>query len=369
MRVHPKQLIPGCLILKDVMGKTVHPIIPRNSVVEPIHISVLHKFQVPYVEVATKLVNGDPFKVDTSVEAIEKEDQEKQQEESETVSWSFFDYYVDRVKKTKELFEGWNKQSTLNISYIRELLFPLIQIGENLPKVLLELHHYTNKQDYFFHHIVATPVIAAFLAKKMKYDKNERFQIALAAYLSDLGMLMEEKHLYFKDGVLTEEEYERVQKHPILSYRLIDDLPYVSKNVKLGVLQHHERLDGSGYPLGVMNEKIHPFAKIIAVSDIFHAMTSERFYRKKQSPFKVIEELLNRQFGKLDMKIVDTLVDSIVFFSSGTKVRISNNETGTIVFIDQKNPTRPLIRLDSTQEIFNLNEHSDLYIDEVLMKD
>ncbi|GEL76315.1 HD-GYP domain-containing protein [Tenuibacillus multivorans] len=369
MKVHPKDLVPGCLLIKDVSGRTVFPIVPKNTVIEPIHIKILNDFQVPYVEVASKLVNGQLFKT-TEVDPSNTE-QEHQKEEKENKDakpgWSFYDYYVYTVKETKELFNQWEQQNQLDLVKIRNIIQPLVQIGENFADLLMEVHHYTDKQDYFYHHIVAVPVIAAFLAKKLKYNKNERLQIALAAYLSDLGMLKEDWHLYKKDGVLTDKEFERVKKHPVLSYRLIEQETYLSKDVKIAVLQHHERLDGSGYPLGIQHEKLHPFARIIAVSDMFHAMTSERVYRKKQSPFKAIEEMLNRQFGKLDMKIVRVLVNSIVFFSNGTKVRLTNSEIGEIVFIDQKHPTRPMIKMDKDHEIIHLLEHKDLYIEEVLM--
>ncbi|TFB21095.1 HD-GYP domain-containing protein [Filobacillus milosensis] len=364
MKVKPKQLVPGCLVTKDVMGKTVFPIVPKNTVIEPIHIKVLTDFQVPQIDVANRLVNGDPFQVEEVENTIEVEPKEKEDNREE---WSFYEHYVYAVKETMNLFKNWKDQPRLDLKKIRQLIQPLVHIGESNSEVLMELHHYTDKNDYFYHHIVAVPVIASFIAKKLGVDSNERKQIALAAYLCDIGMLKEDVHLYKKDGVLTNQEYERVKRHPVLSYRLIEHEPYLNKSIKVAVLQHHERLDGSGYPVGVQHDKLHKYARIIAVSDMFHAMTSERIYRKKQSPFKVIEEMMNRQFGKLDMKIVKALVDSIVYFSNGTKVRLTNNEVGEIVFIDQKNPTRPMIKKVDNQEIIHLLEHNELYIEEVLM--
>ncbi|RPF51143.1 HD-GYP domain-containing protein [Aquisalibacillus elongatus] len=366
MRVHPEKLVPGCLVTKDVMGQTIFPLIPKNTVIEPIHIKVLTDFQISYVEVASRLVNGELFKAqEVSKEESEEESTERQTSTKQTFL-TFYEQYVHVVKETKQLFSNWSQRPELDLSKIRQLIHPLIEKGESSSNVLMELHHYTDKNDYFYHHIVAMSVLSAFIAKKLKYNQNERMQIALAAYLSDIGMLKEDWHLYKKDGALTATEYERVKKHPILSYRMIEHEPYLSKNTKIAVLQHHERLDGTGYPLGVEHDHLHPYARIIAVSDMFHAMTSERHYRKKQSPFKVIEELLNRQFGKLDMKIVKTLVNAVVFFSAGTKVRLTNNETGEIVFVDQKYPTRPMVKKDGDQDIINLVNHRELYIEEVL---
>ncbi|WP_054754119.1 HD-GYP domain-containing protein [Piscibacillus salipiscarius] len=233
-------------------------------------------------------------------------------------------------------------------------------------EMLLELHHYNDKHDYIYHHMVANSIISGFIAKKLNYDHSDCMQVALAAYLSDIGMIKEGAYFYKKDGVLTEAEYEKVQKHPIVSYRMLEHEPFLSRNIKLAVLQHHERLDGSGYPLGVKEDKLHSFARIIAVSDMYHAMTSERLYRKKQSPFKVIEEMMNEFLGKLDLKIIEALVQSIVYFSNGTRVRLTNNEIGEIVFVDERHPTRPMVKSESNDEIIQLVNHQDLYIEEII---
>lgn len=369
MKVHPRELVPGCLIIKDVMGKTTYPIIPKNTVVEEEHIEVLLKFQIPYVDVAKKLVNGKIYRPkEVYKDAKKQKPVTKKKEVSAIIPKrleSFYDHYVEAVRQTKELFQNWDEHSEIDLVSIRNMLFPLIELSENQTDIIIQLHHYTDKHDYFFHHIVSMSVLSAYLAKHLKYDKNERLQIALAAYLSDIGMLSIDKDLYFKERVLTEEEFEQVKKHPILSYRLIEHSKFLSNNVKLAILQHHERLDGTGYPLKLTNEKIHPFAKIIAVSDTFHAMTSERFYKKKKSPFKVVEELRKHQFGKLDMKIIMELMNCFVKFSTQRNVRLSNNEVGKIVFIDQNNPTRPIIQLENKQ-LINLVEYQELYIDEVL---
>lgn len=98
---------------------------------------------------------------------------------------------------------------------------------------------------------------------------------------------------------------------------------------------------------------------------MYHAMTSERVYRKKQSPFKVIEALQQDQFSKLDPRVVQVFVDAIANFSIGTRIVLSNEQVGEIVFIDQKQPTRPIIRLDNG-EIITLSNHHNLHIKEIV---
>lgn len=147
---------------------------------------------------------------------------------------------------------------------------------------------------------------------------------------------------------------------------MIEQQPTVSHAAKLGILQHHERVDGSGYPLGLKKNKIHRFARIIAVCDIYHAMISERYYKDKQSPFLVIDELHREQFSKLDPQIVQTFIESLINLSTGVHVRLSNGQTGVIVFIQPNAPTRPIVKLDANGDMIALQDNPDLFIAETL---
>ena len=122
------------------------------------------------------------------------------------------------------------------------------------------------------------------------------FQIGLAGVLADSGMSRLNPNWLIKGTELTIQEFKEMKKHPTYSYQLVENITALTKAAKLAILQHHERLDGSGYPLGVKADKIHPYAKIIAIVDTYHAMTSERAYKPKKSPFKVMEEMLRVKY-------------------------------------------------------------------------
>src|SRR5699024_4301908 len=112
--------------------------------------------------------------------------------------------------------------------------------------------------------------------------------------------------------------------------------------------------------------KIHPYAKILAVSDTYHAMVSERLYKVKLPLFKGVEELQKLRYSKLDPKTVHTFIKSLTYRSHGKSVRLSDDSTGEIVFIDEINPAKPLIKLDMTKEIISLQEQRGLYVEEFL---
>ncbi|WP_256521778.1 HD-GYP domain-containing protein [Halobacillus sp. A5] len=363
MKVHPSQLQEGCILVKDVMVKTKKPIIPKNTVVNDIHISVLHKFQIPAVEVGPRLSSGKPFVPSKQIE--ETPIKENFKEPSSRTELPFHDHYLEAVKNYQEWFEQWQGGSAIHMHEVRTFMVPLIERAVHSKRELFLLHHFSSEETYGAHHSVAMGLISAYLASKLGFSRGEWIQAGLAGLLSDSGMARIDPKLLQKKGPLTEQEFEKIKKHPTYSYRLVENIASLGGQAKLGILQHHERLDGSGYPLGLRKEKIHRFSQIIAVSDMYHAMTSERIYRKKQSPFKVLEELIQEQFGRYDHQVIQTFINEMANYSTGTKVRLTTNQMAEIVFIEPAHPTRPMVRIEENSTIISLKDHKDLHIDEV----
>ncbi|WP_099158961.1 HD-GYP domain-containing protein [Virgibacillus ndiopensis] len=361
MHIDPSQLVPGCVLISDVKGKTNRPIVPMNTVLSEKHITVLQKFLVETVDVSPKLINGEPFtpKVIHKKESIGKRKSKKEYN-------SLVDHYLDVVDRYRKVFESWQNSVPIDMPHVRQMLIPLLERVGMVGSDLFTLHHSVKKEDYYYHHSVSVAIFSAYLAKKMGYTKGEWLQIGLAGFLSDCGMARVDPAIVNKQGALTSSELNEIKKHPTYSYRLVEQIPTITQTVKLAILQHHERMDGSGYPLGLSRNKILTYARIIAVSDIYHAMICERHYKKKQSPFKVMEEIQKEQFSQLDHNVVQTFVSSLANFSIGTRVKLSNNYTGEIVFMEEKYPTRPMVRLDENDKIVILKNEPNLYIAEIL---
>lgn len=365
MRVSPSQLVPGCVLLKDVIGKSNHPLVTKNTVLTDEHILILQKFLIESVEVSSRLEEGEVFKPKPE-EKKDNNQERKQLGKGEEKVMPFPDHYQNAVISYEKIYKQLQSGMAIDMPEVRKLLIPLLERIDEIGAAVFTLHNYATKEKYFYHHSIAVAILSAFIGKQMGYGKGEWLQIGLAGFLSDSGMAKVDPKIATKNNTLTFMEKEEMKKHPTYSYRLVEDIATVTHGVKLAVLQHHERIDGSGYPLGLFREKIHMYARIVAVCDIYHAMTSERLYKEKQSPFKVIEELEKEQFSKLDPRVVYNFISSLTNFSMGTKIKLSNGQIGEIVFIDSQKPARPMVRLDETKEIVSLQKSSDLHIEEVL---
>ena len=191
-------------------------------------------------------------------------------------------------------------------------------------------------------------------------------QIALAGFLHDIGIAKIDHAILEKTSKLTTSEIDEIKKHTLIGYQIIKNIPGINEGVKLAAIQHHEREDGSGYPLSLKGDKIHIYSKLLAIADIFHAMTNERAYRKVNSPYLVLEDLLKESFGKLDPTLVQTFINRVTSLQNGTLVRLSDNRLGEIVFSDRSYPTRPWISVNGV--IVNLMVERSLYIKEVIAK-
>ncbi|TRZ36474.1 HD-GYP domain-containing protein [Niallia circulans] len=355
MNINVDRLIAGCILTEDVFSMTNRPIITSKTVLTDEHINLLKVFQVKKVEIENTQIDGNLLSELTEANQFIEDDKE-----------SFFDKFLYGVSQYKKEFRSWQSGVPLSIPAVRAILLPLLEDLEQYSKEVFSLYHLSNKQEYIYQHSVAVGVISALIAHKMGYNKGETIQIAMAGCLSDAGMSKIPHGLLTKEEPLTEEEFSEVKRHTSYSLKMLPEHSLLKKETRLAILQHHERLDGSGYPLGNADNKIHPYAKIIAVSDTFHAMTSQRLYRSKQSPFKVLEKLQQDYFGKFDHVVLQALSNSIIQYTIGSTIRLSNGHRAEVVFVEGRSATRPLVKILEDQAIMDLEKNRHLYIEEVL---
>ena len=258
---------------------------------------------------------------------------------------AFFREYELMYQLMKRVFTLARTGGTLPILELRTRI-------ENMIKYIAQYHPLTfvprnTNADYFhLHDSIMVGLTSFLLARWSGLPAKDWIPVFLAGLFHDIGYSRIDEAILKKPSRLTDREFEELKKHTVIGYYILKDAAGLNEGVKLSVLQHHERYDGSGYPLGIQADKIHVYAKIVAVSDMFHAMTTNRKYRKASSPYLVLEELFKEAFGKLDPELVHTFMMKLTQFHHGTVVKLSDNSIGEIVFTDQNNPTRPMVNVN-----------------------
>lgn len=266
--------------------------------------------------------------------------------------------------KVRNVFNSAKFGSKVAVMEISEELDGIIDVIIKNNNILGRLRQLEKDNDYTFQHSLDVSMLSTMVGKWLGYTGPELKQLSLAGLFHDIGKLKIPREILYKPGKLNEEEYKLVKQHTIFGYNLLKETMGISKNIALGALQHHEREDGSGYPLGLKSNKIHEFAKIIAVCDVFNAMTSNRIYKEKQSPFLVAEHIIGSRFGELDPKISTLFINNISRFYVGNVIKLCNDEIGEIVYVYKQRPTRPVVKVND--KFIDLMKDKDLYIVDVI---
>src|SRR5690625_2420479 len=252
MLVKTEQLITGCIVLKDVMGNTRAPLVPKDTVLTAEHITFLQKFLIETVHISAKLSNGDPF----------KPSQNRQQDREETrdvQSLSLDDHYRYVVERYRQMFTDWKNQVPIDIATVRQLIIPLLERTHQQDSFIF---HALNKIDpnHLYSQAVSLSILSAYTGAKMGYEKGKWIQAGIAGLLADSGLSQMSTRLNDQ----TQTSTEQLKEHPALSYKMVEKLSMMPRQAKIAVLQHHEYLDGSGYPFGLKENKMDALSKILS---------------------------------------------------------------------------------------------------------
>ncbi|MNC14638.1 Cyclic di-GMP phosphodiesterase response regulator RpfG [compost metagenome] len=177
------------------------------------------------------------------------------------------------------------------------------------------------------------------------YSREELRIIGLGSLLHDIGKTQIPVKIIQKPGMLSDEEFRHMQAHTEIGYRILKDEPNIPLLAAHCALQHHERIDGSGYPRGLKGPQIHEYAKWLGVADSYDAMTSNRIYKKAMLPHQAVEALYVGSGTLYEQKQLELFRDRVAIYPLGLTVKLSTGESGVVVKIDPTIPHRPVVRV------------------------
>ncbi len=189
-------------------------------------------------------------------------------------------------------------------------------------------------------------VLSILLGVSLGLKRQELYDLGIGAILHDIGKVFIKKEILCKEGPLDDEEFSQMRNHSSLGYDYISTRFNISHSAKRGILDHHEKFDGSGYPNQLAGDKISLFGRIIAIADVYDAMTSDdRPYRKGIVPSEVVEFLMGSSYTAFDPELVLLFIRKIAPYPIGTYVRLSNNYIGMVVQNYSDFCMRPKVRI------------------------
>ncbi|MGG4480187.1 HD-GYP domain-containing protein [Paenibacillus xylanilyticus] len=357
---------PGLKLGNDVHTVRGNVLFQKGKVILPKDVEVLRAFMIHQIDIEQERVgtNGAGTKAAASKSGEKNGDQTGKGSiavSSPAVS-SLHEEYEKMVGLTRNAFQS---------SLAAEL--PVYELRTQLEALFVHLKQYNvltfsprvmQEHDYVYHHAVLSAMTSYQLAQWIELPSKDWMQVAFAGLFHDIGNSKVDPQILHKPTALTASEQEEIRQHTKYGYQVLKQAKAINEGARLAALQHHEKVDGSGYPLQLSGTQIHIYAKIVAIADIFHAMTLEKIYRKAQSPYLVLEQIKSEAFGKLDPAIVNVFIQRSTQIHNGIRVKLSNNQIGEIIFSDRDHPTRPMVSVEGT--IINLMQQRQLYIQEVI---
>ena len=272
-----------------------------------------------------------------------------------------FEACATRYEHTvKDLISG---NTDLNLDEMMEPIYSLINEGGTTSNIFDMLHNLRLYDDATYTHCLNVALITNILAQWLKWSPDEIELATQAGLLHDVGKLLIPDSIITKPGHLTDEEYTLIKTHPQKGYEALKDLD-VSTHVKNAALMHHERCDGTGYPLKLKGSQIDKFGKAVAIADVYDAMTSARYYRGPLCPFIAISMFEDEGFQKYDPEMIMVFLSNIVNTYLKNTVRLNTGEIGEIIYINSAHLSRPTLKVGN--DYVDLSKTPKVYIQEIL---
>lgn len=311
--------------------------------------------------------------IDTSKTRISNSEQTKKIQKKKVIA---------ELKKAKELF---NQSKIIQQKVFSDVqhglpidLNPVVDITDKTIETVFEnadalacVLNIRNKDEYLLEHSVSVCVLMTIFARHLEIDKNIIQELSLGAFLHDVGKIMIPPSILNKPGKLTDEEFTIMKSHVNHSIEIIKKTPEIP-NLSLEVAAlHHEKLDGSGYPFNIKGDDISRYGRMIAICDIFDALTANRCYKEGFShlkSFSIIRSLATK--NHLDSTLVDQFIQCMGVYPVGTLVALGSNKLALVESKNADDPLNPVVRSFynaeeskyTSSEGINLSEHDDFIV-------
>ncbi|MCL1903745.1 MAG: HD domain-containing protein [Oscillospiraceae bacterium] len=229
------------------------------------------------------------------------------------------------------------------------------QINDSDSSLIIQtINRVRSVDEYLYTHSLNVAYLNGLMGKWLRFTPERQSDLALAGLLHDIGKLKIDQIILNKPERLTAEEFEVVKKHPDLSLKMLVKSNVDHKEVLEGVIQHHEKLNGTGYPLGIGAKSIGVFARITSISDIYDAMVTKRCYKDPLSPFSILDQFMLGAFSELDLSYVDTFIDCMAEDLKGKEVVMNDDRIAKIRFVNTRKPLNSIVEIDG--QSFTMND-------------
>lgn len=273
--------------------------------------------------------------------------------------------YFRSIEHLKTVFHEIVSQRTeIDTSALLDSVAELFRSRNTIIELFEMVYRMHMVNDSIYAHSLNVALIARMIGRWLKLDAATLDVLTIAGLLHDIGKTAIPEEILNKPDSLTDEEFEMIKSHPRKGFDILKNLN-LNPRIKKTALMHHERSDGSGYPSGLTDENIDEFAMIVAIADVYDAMTAARSYRSPLCPFQVISNFEQDGYQKYHTKYILTFMSQIAATYQNSRVVLSDGRGCKIVMLNQHNLSKPIVQFDDGV-CLDLSGEKDLYIQKVI---
>ena len=384
--VRTEVLQPGMVVASDVISKGNQLIFPKGYVLTEKALARLETYEIRDIRIEDPVgieveeINEEEFdkadtpEIDSSVMTFATEslmsaltglDQEFIEEKLTpdiTVSQQEEPSHFEKLKASRE-FQAFKQSFSENVEGLRSNLNEIVEkntpinvdnmIGDTMRIISAQgntfgvfdmLHNMRDFDDLTYAHSMNVAMICNVFARWLGFDEENVKLATACGMMHDIGKLKIPDSIIKKPGKLTDEEFNAIKSHPIEGYNILKGQD-ISDHIKLSALEHHEKCDGTGYPMKLTRDKIDGFAKIVAIADVYDAMTANRVYREGMCPFKVISIFEEEGLQKYEISYIMKFLENVVNTYIDNRVMLNDGRIGTVRWINKQRLSKPMLEM------------------------
>lgn len=328
-------LTPGMTVGKDIYTYNDLLLIPEGTRLSDKAITKLAFYSIPFIYIR---------KDEIPKEVIASEDTYSSRIKKSPAFRKFTSEFNKDVDKLKNALNDVVERNTpLDVDELLHDTLALLDNTHGSIHIFDILHNMRQYDDMTYAHSLNVALICNVLATWLGMNDEDIQLATICGLLHDIGKLKIPEVIIKKPDKLTNQEYNVVKTHPTEGFSILQKC-HVDLRISTSALLHHERCDGSGYPFGLTSSQIDPFAKIVAIADVYDAMTAARVYRGPVCPFSVIAMFESEGIQKYDAKYILTFMENVLNTYILNRVRLTDGREGEVVLINKRFLSRPLVR-------------------------
>ncbi|MBU5677499.1 HD-GYP domain-containing protein [Alkaliphilus sp. MSJ-5] len=269
---------------------------------------------------------------------------------------------------------GINSQKRLNdtVTDLKNMIDGIVDEMFAEKSIMIQLVDIRNLDNYTYSHSVNVAILSLVIGISYGLNKNDLYDLALGALLHDIGKMFIPENLLKKPGALTIDEFNIVQEHSLRGFNYMKDELNINARSRIISLQHHEKVDGTGYPYKLKDKEINLFSKIVSIADVYDGLTSDRIYRKAIPVHEALEYIMGGCGRLFDFNLVQAFVKKVVPYPIGTFIKLSNDVIGIVENVNLDFPLRPTVKIIKekgkicSEYIIDLTKENTIVVEDIV---